>query len=167
MGKEIEASANGYEFWLQAARQLAKAFEINREIAGIDGRFVNVQAVEPGGSGHLVGHMAANAGGRHNDRVAGLAGCHEGIEICHGARGHANFRIFCLENFGAEFGRNDFNLLDGFEAHFIFVAGIAERRTRAQACGQESFGARVHGIAGGIQVETFPLVDRAIACGQL
>ena len=129
MGKEIEASANRYEFWLQVASEFAEAFKINGEIGGIDGRFMNVQAVESGGACHLVGHMATDAGGRHNDRVAGLAGCHEGIEICHGAGGHANFRVFGLKNFRTEFSRYDFNLLDGFQTHFILIAGIAKRGT--------------------------------------
>ena len=52
MGKEVEASANRYQFWLQAARELAKAFKIDGEIDGINGGFMNVQTIEPGGSGH-------------------------------------------------------------------------------------------------------------------
>jgi hypothetical protein len=37
-----------------------------------------------------MGDMPADGGGRRDDRVAGFAGRHEGIEVGHRARGHAD-----------------------------------------------------------------------------
>jgi hypothetical protein len=71
--------------------------------------------------------MAADGGGRRDDGVAGFAGRHEGVEVRHGARGHADLGKAGVEDLGRQFGGDDLDLLDGLQPHLVLVAGIAER----------------------------------------
>ncbi len=61
MRKEIEAAADGDEFWLHAPGKLAQSIKIDREVFHIDRRFVNFQAIESRSARHVVRHVATNA----------------------------------------------------------------------------------------------------------
>jgi len=112
----------------------------------------------------MVRDVAADAGRRHDDGVAGLAGRHEHVEIRQRARAHAHLGELRTEHLGRQLGRDHLDALDGLQPHLVLVARIAQRRTRAQSARQQRLGRRVHHVGGGVEVQAVDVVD-AMAVG--
>ncbi|MCY1533427.1 hypothetical protein D9M68_687520 [compost metagenome] len=162
--EQVQAAADGDELGLHLARELGQREHVDRVAVGIDRRRHGLQAVEPGRARRMVRHMAADGGRRRDDRVAGLAGRHEHVEVRQRARAHAHLGEARAEHLGRQLGGDDLDALDGFQPHLVLVARVAQRRARTQPARQQRLGGGVHHVGGGVEVQPVDIVD-AVAVG--
>ena len=126
--EEVEATADADQLRSSLLCQRPQPVEIDSVAVGVDRCLVDLETVEPGTAGLVVGDVAADGGRRHDHGVARRAGGHEGVEIGHRTRCHADLGEAGAEHLGAELGGDDLDLLDGLQAHLVLVARIAQRR---------------------------------------
>jgi hypothetical protein len=162
MGEQVEARPDRDHFRTQTARHVGQRVDVDRVAVGQDGRGVNFEPVAPGAAGEVMGDVAADRRRRRDDPVARLRAGHEGVEIGDGARRNADFGVARSENLGAKFGGDDLDALGALQTHFVFIARIAERGPRSEPARERGFGARVHHVGGGIEVEAIAVVDRSV-----
>ena len=162
MRQQIKAAADCYHFRLYRPGQVAQFSDIDGVAVGINRSRVNIEAVKAGATGYVVGDMATDRRRRDNDAVAWPGRDHEGVEVGDRSGWHADLGIFRAEDLRREFRSDDLDPLDTFQAHFIFVAGIAKRRARSQAGGQRCLGLRIHDIGRRVEVDAVGFVDRAV-----
>ena len=163
MREWVEAAADADQLWSNAQRLLAQPVEIDRVVRGIDGSGMSDDAEHPGRPGGVVRHVAADLRRRCDDGVARRADRQEHVEVGERAGPHAQLDEAGAEHFGGEFGGDDFDPLDRLQPHLDLVARIAERGARPEPGSEQRLGARVHGVAGGVEVDAVALVDRTVA----
>ena len=94
-----------------------------------------------------------------DNRITRFCHCHEHTEICHAPGRQTQLNKARTESGGGQRRGDHFDLLDRLQAGFLFQSRIAERGSRAHAAAEECLGARVHHIAGGIQIDAVLPVD--------
>ena len=162
MREEVEAAADRDELRPQRSRLRPQRRDVDRVAVGVNRGGVDLQAVAAGAARQVMGDVAADAGRRDDDPVAGLGRKHEGVEVRDRSRRHADLRVPRAEDLGRELGRDHLDLLDPLEPHLVLGARVAERWARAEAGGQGRLGPRVHHIGGRVEVDAVGLVDRLV-----
>jgi len=127
MGKEVEAAAHGDDPGPHGMGQVTKCRQIKGIAVPVDRGGMGGQAIEPRAARGVVGDMAADAGGRRDDAVAGPGQRHEAVEVGQRAGGHAHLGVLRVEDLSSEFGADHLDALDRLQAHLVLVAGVAER----------------------------------------
>ena len=158
-GKRLRLLPIVISFGRSDPRQLGRASDVDRVAIGIDRRRSDLKTIEPGAAGQVMGDVAADAGWRDDDAVAGLCRRHEGVHVGDRARRNADFGIACAEDLGGELRGDDLDLLDALQAHLVLVARIAERGARAETRGERRLGLGVHDVGGRVEVDAVGLVD--------
>lgn len=162
MRQKVEAAADGDHLRPHLKGEFAQPGDIDRVAIAVDRRGMDVEPIEPGAAGHVMRDMAADGGRRHDHAVARPRRGDEGIEIGDGAGRHADLGIAGAEHLGGELGRDDLDALDALQPHLVFVAGIAERRARAEARGKRRLGSGVHHVGRRIEVDAIGLMDAPV-----
>jgi len=162
MFKQVQAAAHGDQFRAFPLCQFRQRRHIDGIARGIHRRADGAQPEQTGAARHMMGNMPADGGRRRDDRIPGLTGRHEAIQVGNRARRHPDFCIVCIKHFGAQFGGDHFDLLNRFQPHLIFIAGIAQRGARPDARGQHRLRLWIHHIGGRVQIEAIALMDLAV-----
>ena len=157
VGKQAEAAGDGDQLRPQALRLAPQPVQVDGHARAVIGHGMGLDAVEPGGAGLMVSHMAAHLAAEGHDAVARLGGRHEAVEIAERAGGHAQFGKGRAEQLLHQVFGDDLDLLGIFHAHLVLVAGIAEAGPVAEGARQQRRRPGVHHVGAGIEAEGLPV----------
>ena len=160
---EVEAATDGDERGPDTSGKRRQACGVHAVGVGVDRRVVDLEPVQPGGAGLVVGDVPTDAGGRHDDGIPGRRRGHEGVEVGDSAGRHPHLGERGTKDLADEVGGQDLDLLDRLQARLVLGAGIAERRAAAEPPRHHRLGRGVHRVGGRIEVDGLVVVDVAVA----
>ena len=167
VGKQVQAAADRNDLWANGMGKVVKCRQIKGIAVRINRGRVGCQAVKARTARCVMRDMAADAAGRRYDAVAGFRQRHKAVEVGQGPRTDPDFGVSGVKDFCGQFGGDDLDFLNRLQPHFILVAGVTKGRARPEATRKGGFGAGVHHVGRGVEVEAVPVVDFLIAVNEL